>query len=110
MTATLDELRDLSRRSRRAQRWAILATLTALILYPTQLLIATRYDATIVTAGALALGALPFLRYAYLAGQERGAFRRVFRRIADDRLTRRITPTDARNEAQVSPITPAQKL
>lgn len=110
MSATLDELRDLSRRSRRAQRWALLAILTAMILYPTQLLLATWIDSTLVTIGALVLGAAPFLRYAYLAGQERGAFRRVFRRLADERLTRSITPTDARAEAQASLMTPAQKL
>ena len=110
MSATLDELRDLSRRSRRAQRWGMLAILTALILYPAQILVASWFDATLVAFGALILGATPFVRYAYLAGQERGAFRRVFRRLADERLTRSITPTDARNEAHVSLVTPAQKL
>lgn len=98
MTVTLDELRDLSRRSRRAQRWGFLALLVALLLYPAQALAARWLDATHVAIAALVLGALPFLRYAYLAGEERGAFRRVFRRLADERLTRTLVPTDAAHD------------
>lgn len=99
--AKLDELRELSLRSRRAQRWGFLAALIALLLHPTQLLATHTTDPTLASAIALALGALPLLRYAYLAGEERGAFRRVFRRLADERRTHTIVPTDAQAAAQV---------
>ncbi|HET6405483.1 MAG TPA: hypothetical protein VFH78_12625 [Candidatus Thermoplasmatota archaeon] len=95
MAATLEELRDLSRRSRRAQRWGFLALLAALLLYPAQVLASQWLDATLVAVAGLALAALPFVRYAYLAGEERGAFRRVFRRLADERRTRTLVPEDA---------------
>lgn len=103
MTVTLDELRELSRRSRRAQRWGSLAILVALLLYPAQALAPRWLPATYVAIGALVLGALPFLRYAYLAGEERGAFRRVFRRLSDENLTRTLVPTEA--QAPVDPKT-----
>lgn len=93
MTVTLEELRDLSRRSRRAQRWAFLALLVALLLYPAQALAAQWIPPNLAILGALVVGALPFLRYAYLAGEERGAFRRVFRRLANERLTRTLVPS-----------------
>ncbi|HVM44508.1 MAG TPA: hypothetical protein VM582_01130 [Candidatus Thermoplasmatota archaeon] len=95
MAVTLEELRDLSRRSRRAQRAAFLALLALLLLYPAQVLLAQWLPPTLVAVGALALGAVPFLRYAYLAGEERGAFRKVFRRLADERRTRTLVPEDA---------------
>lgn len=95
----LQELRELSHRSRRSQRAAFLALLIGLLLYPAQELAQTRWPTSWTTAIALAIGALPFLRYAYLAGQERGAFRRVFRRIADETRTRTIVPADAQAPA-----------
>lgn len=93
MSATLAELRDLSRRSRRAQRWGFLALIVALLLYPAQVLLGQRWDPTYATIGALVVGALPFVRYAYLAGEERGAFRKVFRRLADEKLEAQLTRT-----------------
>ena len=107
MAPTLDELRDLSRRSRRAQRWGFFALLVALLLYPAQVLVAQWLDPTWVAVVALSIGALPFVRYAYLAGEERGAFRRVFRRLADEKLTRTIVPTAVEPPSPLAQEAPA---
>ena len=108
MSATLEELRDLSRRSRRAQRWGFMALLVALLLYPAQALVAQWLHPTWVAVGALSLGALPFLRYAYLAGEERGAFRRVFRRLADEKLNAQLTRTIVPESAGADARAPVQ--
>lgn len=85
MTATLEELRDLSRRSRRAQRWGFLGALVVLLLVPAQVMLAPWPEGAWTAMGAVAVGGGAFVRYAYLAGEERGAFRRVFRRIAQEK-------------------------
>lgn len=92
MAVTLEELRELSLRSRRAQRWGFLAALILIMLYPAQILLAQWVPVPYAAVGALAIGAIPAVRFAYLAGAERGAFRRVFRRLADERRTRTIVP------------------
>ena len=83
--ATIDELRDLSRRSRRTQRVGMLALLVALVLFPAQVFLATWIAAAWLAPVSLAVGGALFVHFAYVVGQERGAFRRVFRRIAQTR-------------------------
>lgn len=85
--ATLEELRELARRSRRSHGWGVLTLALAMaaaaavgVLHS----LAPGWMWPATYAGLVANGAA-FLRFAYVAGEERGAFRRVFRRIADDR-------------------------
>lgn len=84
----MDELRDLARRSRRTAAWggAALAG-TMLVLFPAAALVARIAPAWAdwVALAALAGAGLLFLRFAFVAGQERGAFRAVFRRIRVER-------------------------
>lgn len=89
--ATLEELRDLSRRSRRAHRYGVGAIVGALLLVP--LAIAAPFSW--VPYAAVVLGGALLLRYAHVAGEERGAFRKVFARIREDRLTRTLVPVAA---------------
>lgn len=91
---TIQELRELSRRSRRAQASGFLAILAALMLFPALVFLQAWVSATWLAFAVLAVGGGLFTRYAYLVGQERGEFRRVFRRIADARKTRTIVPTE----------------
>jgi len=89
--ASLAELRDLSRRSRRAQRRGLLGLLAVLLAVPAQLFLApvlAAWAPLVVTS----VGGIAFVAYAHAAGEERGAFRRVFRRLADERGSTRRVP------------------
>ncbi|HUR68413.1 MAG TPA: hypothetical protein VM370_04145 [Candidatus Thermoplasmatota archaeon] len=76
--ATLDELRELSRRSRSAQGAAFAG------------LGATLVGSAFGAFWAVLSGGLALVGFAYVMGQERGAFRRVFKRIAEDKRSRRL--------------------
>lgn len=91
---TVEELRELSRRSRRAQAWGFLAILAALMLFPALVLLETWVSSSWLAVAALVVGGALFTRYAFVAGEERGAFRKVFRRLADERKTRTIVPSE----------------
>jgi hypothetical protein len=92
VTATLEELRELSRRSRRAQRWGFLAILAVMLAVPLEIVLA-RYAAAWGSVIILVMAGLAFVAYAYVVGQERGAFRRVFARLAQEkRGTRTLVP------------------
>ena len=96
MAATLDELRELSRRSLRAQRWTTLAMLGTLALFPALALAWTaRPDAFVAaTWGATALAGALFVATAFVTGQARGAFRKVMRRVKkESRAARRLVPS-----------------
>lgn len=86
--ATIEEMRELSRRSRRAHRWGMLAIAGALALVPVALLAPLAWAPYL----AVVLGGALLLRYAHVAGQERGAFRKVFARMKEDRLRRVLVP------------------
>lgn len=90
---TIEELRELSRRSRRAHGWGILAILGTLLLLPITVLLEGVLPAGWPQYGAVLVGGLLFLSYGYHAGEERGAFRRVFRRMKEDQRTRTLVPT-----------------
>lgn len=84
--ATIEELRELSRRSRRAQKVGFLGLILTLALVPLAVMLPARTTMFVFTAAGLA-----FVGYAYAVGQERGAFRKVFRRLSDEkRMTRRV--------------------
>jgi uncharacterized membrane protein (DUF485 family) len=83
MTATLEEIRELSTRSRRAQAWAALSLVITLAFFPLLALVAAARPAWLsgaVWGATIASGAL-FVATAYVTGQSRGAFRRVLRRV-----------------------------
>lgn len=86
---TLDELRDLSRRSRRTQRWGFLTILGTLLLVPAASFFAGSPHLSWALAITLVVGGLLFTRFAFVAGQERGAYRRVFKRLNDERKAAR---------------------
>lgn len=87
--ASLTELRDLSLWSRRTQRVGLLGILAIMVAIPAQLLFGAWLAAAPAGAIVLSVAGVAFVAYAFAAGRERGAFRRVFRRIADDkRLSR----------------------
>lgn len=91
---TLDELRDLSLRSRREQRLGGVAMLGSLLFFPVvglALAFAPGYAWHAVYAAAAGAGAL-FVLYSRSAGQTRGAFRRTFKRIKDDAKARTLVP------------------
>lgn len=91
---TREELRELSRRSRRTQRWGMLTILAVLLLVPLQLVLQRWMTLETVALGVVAAGGLLFLRYAYVAGQERGEYRRIFARLKEERRqTRTLVPT-----------------
>lgn len=88
---TLEDLRELARRSRRAQAWGFLALAGTLALLPLTALVlvaAPGWHMFSIYGAAVAGGAL-MLVFAYAAGQERGAFRRVFARLQDERRAAR---------------------
>lgn len=97
--ASLAELRDLSRTSRRAQQRGFLAILLVLLSVPIELLVA-RFVGTWGPALIVVTGGLMFVWYAHSVGQERGAFRRVFRRLSEERKTRRL---DVQGPAATAP-------
>lgn len=90
--ATIEELRELSRRSRRTLRVGALALVAALLLFPAQLVLATWIGGAWLAPVSLAVGGALVVHFAFIAGQERGAFRRVFRRIAEEKRTRTLVP------------------
>lgn len=98
MTAavTLDELRELSRRSRRAGKWGALSLVGTLALLPALALVANLAPAwyAAATYAAVAVGGALFLAYAFVAGEERGAFRKVFKRVKDERSATRSVPVE----------------
>lgn len=98
--ATLEELRDLSRRSRRAHRAGILSLVGALLLVPLALVAPVAW----APYAAVVAGGMILLRYAHVAGQERGAFRKVFARIKEDRLARTLVPKGPEKESE-APLT-----
>lgn len=102
--ASLDELRDLSRRSRRTQRWGFLTILGTLVLVPAASFFAGTPHLSWALALTLVAGGLLFTRFAFVAGQERGAYRRVFKRINDERKAAR------RLVVQEGPAEPLAKL
>lgn len=79
---TVEELRDLSRRARRAHAWGVGVVAAGMLSLPVYLSLAQLLPAFL--AGWLALtlmlglGAL-LLRFAHVAGEERGAYRKLFR-------------------------------
>lgn len=88
--ATREELRELGRRSRRAQRWGFLGMLAMLLLVAAQGALHAWVREPWLSVALVGTGGAALLRYAYLAGEERGAFRKVFRRIAEDRRATRV--------------------
>ena len=92
--ATLEELRDLSRRSRKTLAWGVLAVATCLLLLPVTFLLAARLPAHASWAalGAILLGGVLLLKFAHVAGQERGEFRRLFRQAKQRALARTLVP------------------
>lgn len=79
MQPTLDDVRALARRSRRTHAWALVAIAGALALVPAQLALAPYVAPEWVALGAVALGGALLLRFAYVAGEERGAYRKLFK-------------------------------
>lgn len=91
MQPTIEDLRELSRRSRRAQACGFLALVGVLVLLPATaaiLVLAPGWHMVGTYAAVVAGGAL-LLAFAYFAGQERGAFRRVFARLHAERRAAR---------------------
>lgn len=94
---TMDELRELSRRSRRASTWGIMALLGTLLMFPALAIVLDWAPAwhRAATYTALVAGGALMLRYAYVAGEERGAYRRVFRRVQkESRAAARRVPVE----------------
>lgn len=98
--ATLEELRDLSARSRRTLAWGMIASAGSLVLLPLAFYAADampRWSAW--SAGlAIVLGGSLFVRFAHVAGQERGAFRALFRAARERALARTLVPDGATPE------------
>lgn len=98
--ATLEELRDLSRRSRRTLAWGMAASAGCLLLLPLAFYAADalpRWSAWSAGAAVILGGAL-FVRFAHVAGQERGAFRALFRAARERALVRTLVPEGAAPE------------
>ena len=89
MQPTLDELRDLSRRSRKEQRRGLVALAGSAMLFPALGLAWVLAPDRLAEAAyaAAALAGFLLVAYAHAAGQTRGAFRKVFRRIKDERAS-----------------------
>lgn len=93
MQPTVEDLRELSRRSLRAQHAGFGAMLGTLLLFP---LVALVGVSAWTLGGAAVLSGLLFVLFAWRAGEARGAFRRVFKRLkAEKRAARSIVPADA---------------
>lgn len=92
--ATLEELRDLSRRSRRTLAWGLLAATACLLALPASFFLADAAPALAPHAAtrAVVLGGLLLLKFAHVAGQERGAYRALFRKAQRAALARTLTP------------------
>ena len=86
-----DHARGAAPESALGSAWPALALVPAALALPGSALFAL-----------FAAGGAAFVGYAYFAGQERGAFRRVFRRIADDRrMARTLVPEEPMTAAVV---------
>lgn len=82
---TVDDLRSLAKRSRRTHKWGVVALTGALALVPLEM--ALRPLLPWSAFASLGAGGLLLLRFAYVAGEERGAYRRLFREIKAAQLT-----------------------
>lgn len=82
---TMEDLRALSRASRRASGWGAFSLLATLLMFPAVAVVYAVAPPWLAYAlyVALAASGLLFIRYAHVAGQERGAFRKVFRRLQE---------------------------
>lgn len=96
----LDDLRDLSRRARRAHNRGTLVVVLGMLALPA-LLMANALAPTWTgwAAGLLLLlvGAA-FVMYAHAVGQSRGAFRRVFRTLNEEKRARRLVVEEGARE------------
>lgn len=96
----MEDLRELSRRSIRAQGASLLAAVGALLVTPIVLLVGAG-PWTLVPL-FLAAGAL-FVHAAWRAGEARGAFRRVFARVkAERRASRHLVPAEPADPARAA--------
>lgn len=81
---TVEELRDLSHRARRAHAWGVGVVAAGMLTLPVYLYLASVLPAFLAGWSAFALmlglGAL-LLRFAHIAGEERGAYRKLFREV-----------------------------
>lgn len=93
--ATLEELRDLSRRSRRTLAWGVVAVGGTLAALPLVFLVADLAPGLAGAAAILAilLGGALLLKFAHVAGQERGAFRKLFRAAKSSALAKTVAGT-----------------
>lgn len=91
--ATIEELRELSRRSRTTQGIGFLALGAGLV----GVVLAAASWEPLAYVGLGAAG-LAFVAYAFASGQERGAFRRVFRRISTERKRTLVIQEGSRKE------------
>lgn len=92
MPPTVDDVRTLARHSRRTAAWGVLAVVGTLLLFPLVALVlaaAPSWHAA-ATYAATATGGLLFLRFAFVAGAERGAYRALFRRLRAEGEARRV--------------------
>lgn len=98
---TVEDLRELSRRTIRAQNAGFLAMLGTLLLFPLVALVGLAWW---TLAGAAALGGALFVHYAWRAGEARGEFRKVFKRVkAERRAARTLVPSEgARPQDEVT--------
>lgn len=86
----MEDLRELSQRSRRTMRAGLAAVALALLLFPLALLVGASW----ALYPALGVAGLVTVGYAKIAGEERGAYRRIFRRLKDEKRTRRLVPDE----------------
>lgn len=95
--ATISELRDLSRRSRRTLAWGTVGLAACLLALPVTFFVADQWPGHAPWAAGLAvlLGGALLLKFAHVAGQERGAYRLLFRQAKQQALARTLTPEAA---------------
>ena len=107
-SVTLQELRELSKRSRRVAGWGTVALAGTLVLFPVLALVASLAPAWYgyATYAALALGGALLLRFAFIAGQERGEYRKVFRRARESARTRSVPVEGAPSAAAAAAEAP----
>lgn len=91
MHPTSDELRDLARASRRTLTTGFISFVGALLLFPALALVLTLRPDWFERAAyaATVLAGLLLMLFMRVAGQERGAFRKVFRRMKDSKKAER---------------------
>lgn len=95
MQPTVDDVRALARRSRKTHRWGMLAVTGALLFVPAQLALAPWVSQAWLGLAAVLLGGLLLLRFAFVAGAERGAYRLLFR---DLKAARSVGVEESRKE------------